>query len=65
MNIRLDINGDEVEVGDLVHCFDGRKGEETASLRGIVTDEKGVIFVGGNELAIGCSEHVEIISKDI
>jgi len=59
--IRTDINGDQVKIGDTVHCYDGQEGEISASLRGVVNERDGKIFVGDNGLAIGCAEHVEII----
>lgn len=65
MDIRTDIDGQEVKIGDIVHCFDGDKNEITQSLTGVVNERDGRIFVGDNDLAIGCAEHVEIINSPI
>lgn len=63
MDIRLDANGDQVEIGDIVHCYDMSGNDITASLRGVVNERDGRIFVGDNSLAIGCAERVEILTK--
>ena len=65
---RIDINGVEISVDDIVHCWDGSKDqrEVTASLRGVVSvnpEKEGCPFlVGGYWLALSNSEHVEIIN---
>lgn len=60
--IGFDSNGVEIKLGDMVHCYDGKPGEESESLRGVVNERDGKIFVGDNELALGCAETVEIIN---
>lgn len=63
----IDVNGKFVIEGDTVHCWDGDvdQREITQSLRGVVTKVEysdGTRFeVGGNNLALTCAEHVEII----
>lgn len=65
-----DIHGDFIHEGDVVHCWDGKldQSEVTESLRGTVTK---VVYsdeiqyeVAGNNLALGCAEHVEILNQD-
>ena len=59
--IRKDENGIEIKIGDTVHCFDDYAPNMTASLRGVVNEKDGKIYVGDNDLAIGCAPYVEII----
>ena len=61
-----DINGITIEVGDRVHCWDGKldKSEITVSLRGVVSIREGDWCVGNNPLALVCAEYVEVVSKD-
>lgn len=61
-SIRTDINGIQVSIGDIVHCYDGQEGEYSSSLRGVLNERDGAIFVSDNGLAISCAEHVEIIN---
>ncbi len=64
-----DINGNKISAGDVVHCWDGDldQREVTQSLRGLVnsrnTEAGEKLFVGDNELALSCAEHVEIVGK--
>jgi hypothetical protein len=63
-----DVHGRMVNVGDTVVCWDGRKDGSDMSqrLEGKVTkpDSKGWTRyeVAGNELALTCAEHVEVIT---
>lgn len=61
-----DINGVEIQLGDIVHCWDGTKDQITASERGVVNKGEGTGLdghwhVGDNPLALGCAEYVEVI----
>lgn len=63
----IDNNGKPVLEGDFVHCWDGTKcqREMTESLRGKVIkvkySDETQFEVAGNNLALYCAEHVEII----
>lgn len=66
MSIRTDINGNEVELGDLVCCFDQSGNDISTSYTGIVhmKESDPTVYVGQCKLAISCAEHVEIIEKN-
>lgn len=62
-----DINGVEIKLGDIVHCWDGGvNGRTTASFYGTVNDGEGTGLDGhwhvdDNPLALVCAEFVEVI----
>ncbi|MDT0605374.1 hypothetical protein [Thalassotalea castellviae] len=64
---RKTITGEKVYDGDLVHCWDGThdQREVTASLKGKVVkveySDETQFEVDGNNLALYCAEHVEIL----
>ncbi len=59
--IRIDVNGVPVKIGDTVHCWYGKPDEGGSSMRGVVNEIDGAIYVADNSMAIVCAEFVEII----
>lgn len=59
---RKDVFGVDVRVGDEVFCYDQESdGVVTSGLTGLVKIIDGKACVSGNELALTCATHVEII----